>query len=68
MSSDTGESLHLRRCGGNQQDVTEDTIPDSILSMAPVAQMVERRTSIPKVVGSNPTWSEIFGFRSWARN
>ena len=48
--------------------VTEDTIPDSIPSMAPVAQMAERRTSIPKVVGSNPTWSEIFGFRSWARN
>ena len=51
-----------------QEDVTEDTIPDSIPSMAPVAQMAERRTSIPKVVGSNPTWSEIFGFRSWARN
>ena len=50
-----------------QEDVTEDTIPDSIPSMAPVAQMVERRTSIPKVVGSNPTWSEIFGFRSWAQ-
>ena len=51
-----------------EEDVTEDTIPDSIPSMAPVAQMAERRTSIPKVVGSNPTWSEIFGFRSWARN
>ena len=38
-------------------DVTDDTIPNSLPSMAPVAQMAERRTSIPKVVGSNPTWS-----------
>ena len=46
-------------------DVTEDTIPDSILSMAPVAQMAERRTSNPEVVGSSPTLTEVFGLQSY---
>ena len=68
MSSETGESLALQRYGVLRQVRYRDTILDSIPSMAPVAQMVERRTSILKVMGSNPTWSEIFGFRSWARN
>ena len=32
--------------------------------MAPVAQLAEHQTGNPKVVGSNPTRSEVFGLRS----
>ena len=32
--------------------------------MLPVAQSVERRSSKPRVVGSNPTRSELFEVRS----
>ena len=32
--------------------------------MAPVAQLVEHLTCNQKVVGSNPTRSEVFGLRS----
>ena len=47
-------------------DAEEDTSTQVIASrgMAPVAQLVEHLTCNQKVVGSNPTRSEVFGLRS----
>ena len=41
----------------------EETNPPENASMDWMAQLVERWTSNPKVVGSNPTPVEVFGFR-----
>ena len=46
-------------------DAEEETKPpeNARNSMDWMAQLVERWTSYPKVVGSNPTPVEVFGFR-----
>ena len=51
---------------GPSSDAEEDTSTQVIASrgMAPVAQLVEHLTFNQKVVGSNPTRSEVFGLRS----
>ena len=46
-------------------DATEDTnlLESTSNSMAQIAQLVERRTRHPEVVGSNPTLGEVFELR-----
>ena len=50
-------------------DATEDTnlLESTGNSMAQIAQLVERRTRHPEVVGSNPTLGEVFGLRPITR-